>query len=188
MSAENNRTVSFEDEPLILVNEADEVVGYKPKLECHRGSGILHRAFSIFIFNDKKQLLLQRRSEQKRLWPLYWSNSVCSHPRKGETMDIAIRRRLQEELGFWVPLQFLYKFQYQAGFNQKGSEYEVCSVYIGKYTGPIRPNRTEIAGWKFGDEAVLEKDIAEHPEAYTPWFRMEWERIRKEFWKRVETL
>lgn len=186
--SENNHVVSFEDEPLILVNEADEIMGYKPKLECHQGEGILHRAFSIFIFDDQKELLLQKRSEKKWLWPLYWSNSVCSHPRKGESMEIATQRRLEEEIGFSVPLIYLYKFQYHARYESRGSEKELCSVYIGKYNGPVHANENEIAEWKFVNTDDLEKDLSLNSNRYSPWFKMEWKRIREEFWDRVENL
>ena len=96
---ESRKQVSFNDELLILVNEKDEEIGYKTKSVCHFGEGILHRAFSIFIFNTKEQLLMQKRSSQKNLWPNYWSNSCCSHPRKGEKIESAASRRLAEELG-----------------------------------------------------------------------------------------
>ena len=95
----SHNVVSFDNEKLILVDKYDNVLGYKSKAECHEGEGILHRAFSIFIFNDKNQLLLQKRSAKKLLWPLYWSNSCCSHPRKGENYETATHRRLKEELG-----------------------------------------------------------------------------------------
>ncbi|NOX36373.1 MAG: isopentenyl-diphosphate Delta-isomerase [Calditrichaeota bacterium] len=180
--------VSFDSEELILVNEHDQVVGYLDKASCHQGQGILHRAFSIFIFNDKGQLLLQQRSGQKPLWPLFWSNSCCSHPRKGETTEDATQRRLLEELGFTTPLTYLYKFIYQAPFEDKGAEHELCYVYVGKYSGPVKVNPNEIAEWKFMDVEELDRDMAEHPERYTPWFKMEWERIRKEFWDVVQSL
>src|SRR6185437_2320775 len=105
---------SQEAESLILVDEADREVGYMSKERCHDGRGILHRAFSLLIFNERSELLLQRRSAAKRLWPHYWSNSCCSHPRRAETMEAAIHRRLYEELGLACPLQFLFKFQYHA--------------------------------------------------------------------------
>ncbi len=186
--SDNNQVVSFEDEPLILVNEKDEIVGYKPKLECHQGDGLLHRAFSVFIFNEKGELLLQKRSEQKWLWPLYWSNSVCSHPRKGESLEIATQRRLEEELGFSVPLKFLFKFQYHARFEDKGSESEVCSVFIGKYDGPVVANENEIAEWRFVPVSELEREIEENARSFSPWFKMEWERIHTDFWPDVEEL
>ena len=99
---------------LILVDEADCEVGHASRSRCHEGTGLLHRAFSLFIFNDRGELLVQQRSAAKRLWPLYWSNSCCSHPRRAETMEAAIHRRLYEELGIKCLLHFLFKFQYQA--------------------------------------------------------------------------
>ena len=95
----NDQIVSFDDEKLILVDESDNILGYETKVKAHEGIGILHRAFSLFIFNDKKELLIQKRSQDKPLWPMFWANSVCSHPRKGEEYDTAIHRRLKEELG-----------------------------------------------------------------------------------------
>ncbi len=181
-------TVSFDSEELILVDEQDRVVGYRDKASCHQGQGILHRAFSIFIFNDKGELLLQQRSGQKPLWPLFWSNSCCSHPRKGETTEEATLRRLQEELGFTTPLIFLYKFIYHAPFGDRGAERELCYVYVGKYTGPVRVNPNEIARWKFVAAWELDREMQEHPEQFTPWFRMEWERIRRDYWKVVQSL
>ena len=94
----NDVVVSSESEALILVDENDREIGFSSKDSCHDGPGILHRAFSLFIFNTAGELLLQQRSAGKRLWPLYWSNSCCSHPRAGETMELAVNRRLQQEL------------------------------------------------------------------------------------------
>ena len=188
MTSENQQQVSFDDEPLILVDENDRVIGYKDKAACHRGSGILHRAFSIFIFNEKGQVLMQKRSSQKPLWPLYWSNSCCSHPRKGESYEVATQRRLQEELGFTGQLKFLYKFQYQARYNNDGSEHELCSVYIGKYNGSVIANPNEIAEWRFMDAQELDRRLVENPENFTPWFKMEWERLRNDFREEIEKL
>src|SRR5690606_1697261 len=92
--------VSNSGEELILVDELDREIGSDTKSACHTGSGILHRAFSIFVFNDDNELLLQQRAPSKPLWPNYWSNTCCSHPRRGETMDQAVSRRLLQELGF----------------------------------------------------------------------------------------
>ena len=97
---------------LILVDEADREVGHMSKAQCHDGRGILHRAFSLLIFNAEGDLLLQQRAAGKRLWPLYWSNSCCSHPRRFETMESAIHRRLYQELGLHCPLEFLFKFNF----------------------------------------------------------------------------
>ena len=128
---------ALDSEALILVDEADREVGHLSKAQCHDGQGVLHRAFSLLIFNGEGELLLQQRAASKRLWPLYWSNSCCSHPRRAESMETAIHRRLHEELGLRCPLQFLFKFQYQAQFESAGSEQELCSeVFIGQQPRP----------------------------------------------------
>ena len=180
--------VSFDDEPLILVDDTDAVVGHLSKAECHVGEGILHRAFSVFVFDDRGRVLLQKRSAEKPLWPLYWSNSCCSHPRRGETMDDAVRRRLPEELGVEAQPVLLYKFQYFAPFGKAGSEREMCSVYASRLRGELQVNPTEIAAWRFMEPEALDQDMAAKPEAYTPWFKMEWPRIRRDHWEAVEAL
>lgn len=166
------------DDLLILVDERDQVIGYETKELCHDGEGLLHRAFSILIFNAKNELLVQKRSAGKRLWPLFWSNSVCSHPRKDDDCLDAAQRRLGEELGLNATLKYLFKFQYQARFMDAGSENEVCYVYVGRNNGIVRVNRDEVADWKYMDLEELDRAIATRPELYTPWFKMEWERLR----------
>ena len=94
-------------EQLILVDDQDREIGFKPKADCHLGAGVLHRAFSIFVFNGDNELLLQRRSLGKMLWPGFWSNTCCSHPRRGESMTVAVARRLEQELGFTCRLEYL---------------------------------------------------------------------------------
>lgn len=172
--------VSFDHEELILVDSADDVLGHATKAACHDGEGLLHRAFSIFILNGAGELLLQRRSAEKRLWPLFWSNSCCSHPRRGESMDVATARRLEQELSLRAPLRFLFRFEYHARFGGVGSERELCSVYVGRTDEPPRVHPSEVAAWKYVPVAELERELREHPERYTPWFRMEWERIVRE--------
>ncbi|HDL18638.1 MAG TPA: isopentenyl-diphosphate Delta-isomerase [Bacteroidetes bacterium] len=184
----NNKIVSFEDEKLIVVNENDRVLSYRSKAECHNGDGILHRAFSIFIFNDKMQLLIQKRAEQKRLWPLYWANSCCSHPRKGENFTGATQRRLYEEVGIKTPLKYLFKFQYTAKYKNEGAENELCSVFVGKSNDRAIVNNNEIVEWKFIDIPELEKEFESHPENYTPWFKMEWEKIRSDHLQEIERI
>jgi isopentenyl-diphosphate Delta-isomerase len=169
----------LEQEPLIVVNSNDDIVSYQSKRDCHRGGGLLHRAFSIFIFNDQNELLIQKRSAEKFLWPLFWSNSVCSHPRKDEEYEKAAYRRLNEELGIKTALHFLFKFQYRARYNESGSENEICAVFIGKFNGIISPNQNEIDGWKYIDIETLNRDIHLNTQSYTPWFKMEWDQIRK---------
>lgn len=148
---------------------------------CHDGAGILHRAFSLFIFNAKGDLLLQRRADSKRLWPGYWSNSCCSHPRAGESMDIAVQRRCLEELGFVVPLTYLYKFTYSAQFEELGSERELCSVYIGTFLEEPQVNATEISEYRWLSKEQLGTELVTNPDDYTPWFKLEWQRLNDEF-------
>ena len=170
-----------ESDLLILVDAADREVGYLGKSACHDGDGILHRAFSVLLFNERGELLLQQRSEGKRLWPLYWSNSCCSHPRHAESLEAAARRRLQEELGLSCPLKFLFKFQYQAQFDAAGAERELCSVFVGRSHAHVRANPREINAWRWISAAELEAQM-DGAEAcrFTPWFRMEWKRIWRE--------
>ena len=172
---------AVDSELLILVDEADREIGQMSKADCHRGAGVLHRAFSLLIFNDAGELLLQQRSAAKRLWPLYWSNSCCSHPRSHETTEMAIHRRLYEELGVRCPLQFLFKFRYQAQFDASGAEQELCSVYVGTCNQPLAVNRHEISDWRWISPAALQDEMSgAGADRFTPWFKMEWERIRRD--------
>jgi isopentenyl-diphosphate Delta-isomerase len=174
---------------LILVDETDRGVGYLSKAQCHHGQGILHRAFSLLIFNGNGELLIQRRAASKRLWPLYWSNSCCSHPRGAETLETAAQRRLREELGISCELRFLYKFQYQAQFDATGAENELCSVFIGRSDEAIKVNRDEILDWRWiSPEALREEMRAEGGRTFTPWFMLEWARIWREHRPAVRSL
>ncbi|MBN1237413.1 MAG: isopentenyl-diphosphate Delta-isomerase [Gammaproteobacteria bacterium] len=173
--------VSNSGEELILVDELDREIGSDTKSACHTGNGILHRAFSIFVFNGDDELLLQQRSPSKPLWPNYWSNTCCSHPRRGEKMDEAVSRRLMQELGFDCPLEFLYKFKYQAQYGAIGAEHEYCWVYYGRYDGPVDVNVSEIADWRWVRIGDLEAELEASPERFTPWFKMEWAHIQHNF-------
>ena len=170
--------VSFDSEELILVDADDDPIGHLSKDLCHDGHGILHRAFSLFILNEHGELLLQQRSAGKRLWPGYWANSCCSHPRRGETMEQAIERRLLQELGMRSELQYLFKFQYQADYLDLGAEHELCWVYHGTSRDPVRANRKEVAAWRFIAPSELDEEIGAHPERFTPWLKLEWVRVR----------
>lgn len=176
-----HRIVSSEAEELILVDDNDEQVGVLDKRLCHDGNGVKHRAFSLFLFNSMGQLLLQQRAADKRLWPMYWSNSCCSHPRKGESMEVATRRRLAEELNTKASLQFVYKFSYQVRFGEEGSENELCSVYLGRCDMEPVANQSEIEAIRFVDKDDLARELRESPESFTPWFRMEWDRLNNEY-------
>jgi isopentenyl-diphosphate delta-isomerase len=173
-----HETVSDDSEKLILVDSGDRAVGSLSKAECHDGDGVLHRAFSIFVFNDAGELLLQRRSADKRLWPLYWSNSCCSHPRLGESMEEATQRRLAEELGMSSDLRPLFAFEYHARFGDLGSEHELCHVFAGTSDDPVRANATEIAEWRWITPERLDHEMRTRPEIFTPWFALEWPRVR----------
>ena len=169
-----HRVVSSEAEELILVDENDMEIGFLSKAECHDGAGQLHRAFSVFLFNDAGELLMQQRSDLKRLWPGYWSNTCCSHPRKGESMSIATQRRLLDELNIDTSLEFVYKFAYQANFDATGSENELCHVYLGKAKNNVVPNEHEIAAVRYISPATLLSEFETQPDSLTPWFKMEW--------------
>ena len=176
-----NKIVSSESEELILVDVDDNQVGYSTKAACHDGAGVLHRAFSVFLFNDAGELLLQRRSESKRLWPGYWSNTCCSHPRRNETMRIATQRRLRDELNIEAALEFVYRFTYQAEFGALGSENELCHVYLGKIDSPVRANDHEISAIRFVSATTLGKEFDAMPEQFTPWFKMEWQTLQQDY-------
>ena len=185
-SADNAPVVSFDDEPLILVDSDDNVLGYRPKAEAHEGDGVLHRAFSIFLFDDAGNIWLQQRAPGKQLWGGYWANSCCSHPRRGETVDTAAARRLREELGVEAEMTFLYRFEYHARFGDIGSEHELCSVYVARSATPIATNPNEIAASEAVAPTTLDRELASNPQCYTPWLQLEWPRIRNEHWSTVE--
>jgi len=175
-----NRVVSSEAEQLILVDEDDREQGFLSKASCHDGAGVLHRAFSAFLFNAAGELLLQQRADSKRLWPGYWSNSCCSHPRRGESMATATERRLGEELNLAADLEFVYKFRYQAIYGDLGAEHELCHVFVGRIGGDVRPNEEEIAAIRFVSTGALDAELSEHPERFTPWFKLEWDALTGE--------
>lgn len=174
--------VSSDLEELILVDSNDKILGNMAKIHCHQGKGVLHRAFSVFIFNSRGEVLLQKRSEQKMLWPMYWSNACCSHPRTGETSQDAAHRRLHQELGVEADLAYLYKFEYHANYANVGSEHELCWVWLGvAEADAIKPNPNEVAEWQYMSQAELNNELEINPDIYTPWMKMEWQRIFEEF-------
>lgn len=177
----NHRIVSSQADELILVDDDDRETGFLSKAQCHDGAGVLHRAFSVFLFNEAGELLLQQRSDSKRLWPGYWSNTCCSHPRRGESMQVATRRRLREELDIEAALEFVYKFSYQAQFGASGSEHELCHVFLGKARDVVRPNGHEIAAIRYLSAADLLIEFERAPEHHTPWFQMEWQALLNKY-------
>lgn len=177
--------VSHDDEPLILVDEQDREVGTLDKAACHDGDGVLHRAFSLFVFDPAGQTLLQRRHPDKRLWPGFWSNACCSHPRRGESLAQSVVRRADEELGLIVVPEYLFKFQYRASFADVGSEFELCSVFVAHGSGQPSINAAEIAEWRWVWPDDLDQEIGMAPTQYTPWLKLEWQRLRTEFPARI---
>lgn len=174
-----------DEDLLVLVDEADREIGTLPKTAGHLGAGTLHRAFSVFLFDEQCRVLIQQRAPGKMLWPGFWSNSCCSHPRPGESVEAAGRRRVREELRVECRLDFLYKFQYQARFGDVGSEHELCYVYAGFPLGPVRADPAEITDHRWVTPEDLTREIAAGPDRFSPWMKLEWQRITGEFLDRI---
>ncbi|RAV98625.1 isopentenyl-diphosphate Delta-isomerase [Pseudochryseolinea flava] len=158
-------------EKVILVDEADNAIGTMEKMEAHR-SGKLHRAFSILLFNDKGELLLQKRAKKKYHSGGLWTNTCCSHPLPDESMDDAARRKLNQEMGIDLQAKFAYKFIYTAKLDQGLTEHELDYVYFGQYNNVPNVNPDEVEDWKYINIGSLKDDIKRHPEQYTEWFKL----------------
>jgi isopentenyl-diphosphate Delta-isomerase len=156
---------------LILVNEADEQVGIMEKMEAHE-KGILHRAFSIFIFNSKGEMLLQQRALGKYHSSGLWTNACCSHPKPGEDIEAAAHRRLVEELGFDIDITKAFTFMYKAHFDNGLTENEYDHVFVGNYENDIPFNTQEVEATKYISINDLLNDVDVHPEQYTAWFKI----------------
>lgn len=169
------------EENVILVNERDEQIGVMPKLEAHQ-KAVLHRAFSIFILNDRNEIMLQQRAAGKYHSPLLWTNTCCSHQREGESNVEAGRRRLREEMGFEVELTDVFHFIYKAPFDNGLTEHELDHVMVGRYNGEPSINPDEVADWKWIGIEDLRRDMMEHPQRYTVWFKI----IFDEFYGHLE--
>ncbi|MDO6434133.1 isopentenyl-diphosphate Delta-isomerase [Flavitalea sp. BT771] len=158
-------------EEVILVNELDEPLGVMEKMEAHR-KALLHRAFSVFIFNSKKEMLLQRRSPGKYHSAGLWTNACCSHPRPGEDTCQAARRRLSEELGFTTALEKVFDFTYKSTFDNGLTEHEFDHVFVGYYDLEVHPNPEEVSEYRFVSPEAIKADLAVHPAHYTSWFHL----------------
>nr|WP_294991111.1 isopentenyl-diphosphate Delta-isomerase [uncultured Sediminibacterium sp.] len=164
-------------EQVILVNELDEVVGVMEKMEAHE-KALLHRAFSVFVFNKQHQLLLQKRAITKYHSGGLWTNTCCSHPRPGEPTENAALRRLKEEMGFETKLTKAFTFVYQASFENGLTENEFDHVYIGEYDGMVNANPDEVASFAYCGLDEIEKSMQEHPEHYTVWFQIAFPKLQ----------
>lgn len=162
-------------EHVILVNAQDEAIGTMEKMEAHR-IGTLHRAFSILLFNARGEILLQQRALDKYHSGGLWTNTCCSHPLPGETMEAATRRKLYQEMGIDLQPTFAYKFIYRAELDHDLVEHEYDHVYTGLYNDEPAINCDEVADWKYIDLPSLQEDMRLHPARYTYWFKLILER------------
>jgi len=169
------------EEQVILVNEQDEQVGTIGKQEAHE-KALLHRAFSVFILNDKNEIMLQQRAAGKYHSPLLWANTCCSHQRVGETNIEAGTRRLREEMGFEVALKDVFHFIYKAPFDNGLTEHEFDHVLVGYYNGNPSINPEEVEAWKWMGIEEIKKDMEMNPGVYTAWFKI----IFSQFYPHIE--
>ena len=159
------------EEQVILVDENDKQIGLMPKMEAHE-KAVLHRAFSVFIFNDKGELMLQQRAAHKYHSPLLWTNTCCSHQRDGESNIEAGRRRLQEEMGFVTEIKEVFSFIYKAPFDNGLTEHELDHVMVGKFEGKPEINKEEVEAYKWMTLTAVKSDIDKNPQQYTEWFKI----------------
>jgi len=164
------------EEQVILVNEYDEQIGLMSKLEAHE-KAVLHRAFSVFVFNNKNELMLQQRALHKYHSPGLWTNTCCSHQRDGESNLQAGIRRLQEEMGFVTPLKETISFIYKAPFDNGLTEHELDHIMVGSYEDAPIINPDEVADWKWMPLEDVKQDIDDNHQLYTAWFKIIFEKF-----------
>ncbi len=163
---------------VILVNEQDNMIGSMEKMEAHQ-KGLLHRAFSIFIFNSRGELLLQQRASKKYHSGNLWTNTCCSHPMPGEDTLQAAHRRLNEEMGFDTYLEPAFSFIYKTGFDNGLTEHEFDHVYTGVYDGPVAFNDTEVKDYCFMKADEIRNSMQHHPDKYTAWFKIAFPKLEE---------
>lgn len=168
------------EEYVVLVNPADEVLGLMEKQQAHI-NGLLHRAFSVFLFNDKGEMLLQKRASEKYHSPNQWTNAVCSHPRDGETYLEGAKRRLKEELGIEVELSEKFDFIYKADVGGGLWEHELDHVFTGYYDSDFNLNKAEVEEVRYISMENLDKEMSENPEKFTEWFKIILEEYKHHF-------
>jgi isopentenyl-diphosphate delta-isomerase len=170
-------------EQVILVDEQDNEIGSMEKIEAHE-KALLHRAFSIFVFNDAGQMMLQKRALSKYHSPGLWTNTCCSHPRPGESLEEATSRRIVEEMGFTCHVKEVFSFIYKAPFDHGLTEHELDHVFVGYYNDDPLINPREVDSWKWIDTPELLADIENNPDDYTVWFKIALEEmLKKDFLK-----
>lgn len=168
----------MKEQEVILVNEDDEPIGLMPKMEAHQ-KGILHRAFSVFIFDSKGRMLLQQRSAKKYHGANLWTNACCSHPYPNEKIEDAAIRRLQEELGFTTELKKIFSFMYHAQVENNLIEHELDHVFAGIYEGCIQPDFNEVATYDYNEMNEIKRMIQAQPGKFTSWFKIAFPKIEK---------
>ena len=171
-----NAYQTLSEEKVILVNENDEEIGLMEKMEAHE-KGLLHRAFSVFVFNDKGEMLIHQRAKHKYHSGGLWTNACCSHPRKGETSEEAAHRRLMEEMGFDCEIKKAFEFAYKAELDKGLSEHEYDHVFLGRFNGEPNINPEEVENYKWIDQQTLLQDVNKEPDSYTEWFKMAIEKV-----------
>ena len=168
------------EEKVILVDEQDHEVGVMDKLEAHQ-KGLLHRAFSIFVFNSKGELLLQQRADEKYHSAGLWTNTCCSHPRKGEKMEDSVSRRLKEEMGMSCQTGFKFSFIYKMLFENGLTEHEFDHVFFGVSDEEPRLNPLEVKDYRYIGLEKLRKDVESHPQKYSAWLQICLPRVTEYF-------
>ena len=168
----------MEEEKVILVNEKDEQIGLMPKMEAHE-KALLHRAFSVFVFNEQNELMIQQRAFGKYHSPGLWTNTCCSHQREGESNIEAGKRRLQEEMGFSTELNDTISFIYKAPFDNGLTEHEFDHILVGYFNGEPDLNPEEVHAWKWMSLEELKADMVKQPQLYTEWFKIIFENYYK---------
>lgn len=158
-------------EEVILVDRKDREIGLMEKMRAHREAK-LHRAFSVFLLNDDGEVLLQQRALDKYHCGGMWTNACCSHPRAGETLQAAVDRRLQEEMGIACDTNWVYSFIYKADVGEGLFEHEFDHVFFGRFSGTPKPNKNEVANWAYVSLDELKQDVKNNPTKYTPWFKI----------------
>jgi isopentenyl-diphosphate Delta-isomerase len=156
---------------VILVDEHDAPVGLMEKMEAHR-KGLLHRAYSVFIFNNNGEMLLQQRALTKYHCGGLWTNTCCSHPYSGEDIKKAAGKRLFEEMGFTTLIEKIFDFIYKAEFDNGLIEHEYDHVFIGYYDGTVAPEKNEVHSYKYVAIPELLLQISTNPNSFTPWFKI----------------
>lgn len=171
---------------MILVNENDEATGTMEKLEAHK-RGLLHRAFSIFVFNSQGEMLMQQRAIHKYHSGGLWTNACCSHPQPGEETEEAARKRLKEEMGFGIPVTKIFDFVYKAKMDNGLTEHEFDHVFVGEYEGAVNYDREEVMNFSYKSMTEINDSLRIHPEEYTAWFHLAFPKMKSWWNERYKT-